>query len=543
MEFLLTNYRNTINERNLLNQSPLHLAIGHPSCIALLLRESGHKLINLPDSEGRRPLEYALFSCLVMNASDDRYHDGCLKNYGDTSLKILLDAGCMIPKVQSWPCEPYDSFGSLCDSCLQAVLANFVGRREDLKRLAANNLPRMQAAALGLLSPHILDSNAARVIHELNEYGISVAPSLRVHESDGEEGYNDWTSAYHNYGQLPFPALWSLGFRDLNTPDMDGLTPLMFWCEQLGLGGIDRCSWLIDNGADLWKLVPDGVSTVGHVLYSKIGPLTPGPPPRDGGVLPVRRQLFNLTRELSHRDPRDRCRCACSPGGCTPFARYLQAAFGSRNINSASGLIEQLPKIMEYSHTSVTKVQMRAAVRYATFHMLGIRHTCCHDDSGQKFDGHQENEELDELRQEDCFLVTLLEDLAAEFELELEKSSQKRVLYKRVSFWHGYWLPRMQQVLESIESAEIEACDKVAAEEIGVVWQNQEPGRGKDRDDGSNFENNSYSASEDGEYHESDWDSEIDEDEMFETFRVWTTEDWYSRLDLIMSKAGLSASR
>lgn len=188
---------------------------------------------------------------------------------------------------------------------------------------------------------------------------------------------------------------------------------------------------------------------------------------------------------------------------------------------------------------SLNKDQMRSAVRYATFEMLSIRHTCCHGDPHLASRRHQQDEELDELHQEDHFLVDRLEELTAEFEVELEQMSKEHYVNKRVSFWHGYWLPRAQQVLESIESAGIGEPDKAAAEEIGVVWNKQESGKGKDCGEDYELDSYSYSESEDGGYHESDWDSEIDEEDMFETFR--TMEDWTSRLNLIMSKAGLSA--
>lgn len=546
MKFLLTNYRDTINEINLLEQTPLHLAIGHPSCVALLLRESGSKLINLPDTEGIRPMDYALFCCLFSTGiGENQYHGGGLNNRGDTSLKILLDAGCMMTKTESWPRDSYNCKRSLCDDCLQAISVHLIDRRESLKRLAANNLPCMQATALDVLSPYLLDSNATRVIQALDQWGISVPPSLQVNGSD-RQSRNGLTSAYHKlYGPVSFSTLWSLGFRDLDTPDIDGLTPLMMWCKY-GRSWIDDastgpCSWLIENGADLWRSAPDGVSTIGHELYSKIGQSHPSWEDFEVEDIP-RRHVFEITRKLSHRNPCDSCRCACSLEGCTPFIRYLQAVFSKRYINSASRFIEKLPTIMAETHTSVTKVQMRSAVRYATFEMLGIRHTCYHANS-QRFHPDRKNEELDELRQEDSFLVSLLDELVIEFEVQLEEMVQKRYVNKRVSFWHDCWLPRIHEVLESIHSVDIEEPDKAAAEEIGIVWHKQGSGKGKACDENFDYtlDSDSYSDSVDDGYHESDWDSEIDEQLMIEEFS--RMEDWNSRLDLIMSKAGLSVGR
>lgn len=448
----------------------------------------------------------------------------------------------MIAKVESWPRVAYTFEISLCDNCTRAVSAHLVDRREDLKRLAANNLPRMDATAFGLFSDSILNSNTTRVIQPLEECGISVPPSLQVHRCDSEEGRHTCTSAYHNYYYSPLrpSTLWSVGFRHLNIPDVDGVTPLMFWCERFSLWKAGYCLRMVEKGADLSTLAPDGASTIGHELYSKIGQISSH---RTVNEHHGQIHIFDLTQKLSHRDPQDSCRCACSPGGCTPFVRFLQAATGSRYIHSASSLMRQLHKTINKTHTSVTKAQMRSVVRYATFEMLGIRHTCCHAEPGLTCHGLRHNEELDELRRGDCFLVALLEDLAAEFEAELEKMAQERYVKEDLSFWHDCWLPRIQNVLESIDSAEIEEPDKLAAEDIGVVWDKQDSGKGRERKEVFDFgvDSDSYSESEDCGYHESDWDSEVDEDDMIDTFQ--TMEDWTSRLNLIMSKAGLSAGR
>lgn len=518
MKYLLRDYPNSVNEVNLLNQTPLHLAVGHSSCVELLLGGPGRDLLDLPDSAGMRPMEYAVYSCLCGEANEHPHYEGCLKNRGDTSLVILLNADCMVSKPASWP--PAYSPALLCNNCLRTITPHLVNRRERLKSLAINHLPRIQADVLGLFSAAVLDSNATRVIQSLKERGISVPTGLQVPGSD-REGCNELSSAYHRTGALPFSLLWDSGFRDVDTPDADGLTPLMLQGKcLLNWEVAAACSWLIENGANPWDLTPEGISTVGHELYASIGKEVRYP------SLISQDSYINLTGKLSQRDPRDKCRCACSPGGCTPFVRFLQAALGPRYNASALGQMQQLPEILTKTHASITTAQVRSAIRLATFEMLGIRHTCCHPNWRWKYRPSEISyEELHELRQEDCSLVDRLEYLIDEFEVELEHMRQERYVNKNVSFWNGYWLPRMEQVLESIESDGIDEVDRAAAEDIGVVWHKKESGKNKD------------SGSEDGRYHESDWDSEIDAREMFETFR--TMDDWTSRLDLIMSKAGL----
>lgn len=82
----------------------------------------------------------------------------------------------------------------------------------------------------------------------------------------------------------------------------------------------------------------------------------------------------------------------------------------------------------------------------------------------------------------------------------------------------------MEQVLQSFNSAGIEQEGKGAAEEIGVVWHGE-----------SEIATSHDGGGDDDGYHESDWDSEVDKHDMFETFRK--TDDWTSRLDLIIKKA------
>lgn len=204
MKQLLTNHPNTVNDVSFLNQTPLHLAVGQPACVELLLKGPGRKLLDLPDRQGSRPVQYALFSC-HSSADERQYHSGCLRNRGDNTLAILLDQDCMVPTI--FPTRIHTSISPhstpLCDNCLRTVLHHLVDRRERLKMLAIENLPRMQATSLGLFSPSVLDSYAPRVIQSLDELGIPglVPTALQV---DGS--YKGRTSIYHNKGFLPFPT-------------------------------------------------------------------------------------------------------------------------------------------------------------------------------------------------------------------------------------------------------------------------------------------------------------------------------------------------
>lgn len=192
----------------------------------------------------------------------------------------------------------------------------------------------------------------------------------------------------------------------------------MSWCSRdLHRGATGACSWLIENGADPWKLAPDRISTVAHHLYSQIGQqIFIGS--SYSHLQDLQDHVFGLTGKLARRDPRDNCRCSCSPGGCTPFVWLLRAAIDPMSV-SASELVEHFLAVLRNTHGCLTTAHIWSAIRFATFETLGIRHTC-HDDH-QNEPLKRADEEIDELHQEDRFLSDLLEDLMEDFESELPR--------------------------------------------------------------------------------------------------------------------------
>lgn len=378
------------------------------------------------------------------------------------------------------------------------------------------------------------------MVKSLEQLGVLVPMALQVQGLD-RDNTDLLTSVYHESGPIPLLVLWSLGFRDLDTANAYGDTPLMVKCQVARAFGewnqLHSCSWLLEHGADLCKVDRQGVSA-GHHIYHTIGTyVRVVPSPRSPASLED--CVLALTTKLSPQNPHDRCRCACSPGGCTPFVWFLRASswilidsWRSSWRSSAAELASQLLAIFIRTHKSMTMAQIRSAIRLATFKALDMRHTCCQNGHYKPW---EREEEFDELRQEDRSLTILFEELVEEFEQEMGQLRRESHVNKSISFWNGYRLPRMRHVVESMESAEMEEKDKAAAEEVGVVWSEK---ISVERD--KSYENKSEDGSneEDRSYHESDWDSDVDERDMFRTFK--TMNDWISRLDLIVSKARVS---
>lgn len=103
-----------------------------------------------------------------------------------------------------------------------------------------------------------------------------------------------------------------------------------------------------------------------------------------------------------------------------------------------------------------------------------------------------------------------------------------------MAFWPKHWLLHLQLIFDSSYRAGIDGSDKPDAEDTGVAWQKQGPG--KEKDCYEEFDK----PSEVGRYRESDWDFEIDAEGMTESFQ--TMRGWNSMLDVVMSMARLSKS-
>ncbi|KAH0489824.1 hypothetical protein TgHK011_001321 [Trichoderma gracile] len=108
-----------------------------------------------------------------------------------------------------------------------------------------------------------------------------------------------------------------------------------------------------------------------------------------------------------------------------------------------------------------------AAIRFTTFKALGIAHTCLGRYPGAK---ELEAAEIAEIQYEDAELLEILELLVEEFEEHAFKviDAAADVADSMITFWNGYWVDRMHQVLSELSRADDEG--KLAAQDLGVSW-------------------------------------------------------------------------
>ncbi|ETS81622.1 hypothetical protein PFICI_06624 [Pestalotiopsis fici W106-1] len=138
----------------------------------------------------------------------------------------------------------------------------------------------------------------------------------------------------------------------------------------------------------------------------------------------------------------------------------------THNLSTYLQLLEV--DFVKWDHVSLS------ALKVFTFEALELRHTCCHklvksdnEDIPWKWkDVPVCENEIDEIQEEDHELLGLLDDLVEEFVDELQSSGNSLQ-----QFLIRYWAPRMEHVLEDLRAAKMSAEQVLAAEQVGVTWE------------------------------------------------------------------------
>ena len=473
-----------INQTNGLTNTPLHLAVSWPYGIRALLQHGA--CLDACDGADHPPLYYAIELGIPETVS------------------ILMKADCSLD-VGEWAFEH-----DLLEHAIRVFLKNSLGiwlvkqeARMDVLDTAISMLAerrRNLQNRLVALSPAVTVNPKVfqddRILDEYAQYAECV-------EEDAMRG-ND-RMPRHASSLLPHcrtvyhadhltvevaEKLWQNGFRDVDVPDEQGLTPLMCWRSFLGdslVFQLEISSWLMQKGANLHRLQPGPlnynadstisamespsvISTLHYVAY-RIGQAATVL--ADDEYLgrekrPLQVRLHQLSEEarllaatvfldVSYDD----CICACSSQGCLasimmlksctkwPYKakpRRIRVSLATEYLIDLVGPNEPCPDWL-----------VKEIIRFRTFEKLELRHTCCDWDWGVGLFVSCDLEEHAEIRDEDHDKMELLESLLQEFE---EHRGTQDVL----SFLNGYWAMRMDQVLR--EQGHV---DKEAIREIGVV--------------------------------------------------------------------------
>jgi hypothetical protein len=136
------------------------------------------------------------------------------------AVELLLDYGYFPQGSSLWRAYEYDECGSL--RALSLVFTRLRDKRNDLKSLAKANLPRRQFEALIPDEDKVPDANVQEILQHPRAEGYD-APMM-----DKLNTRYLYPSIYHLVKDPKhLDILLYLGFRDIDEPRYDGITPLM----------------------------------------------------------------------------------------------------------------------------------------------------------------------------------------------------------------------------------------------------------------------------------------------------------------------------
>lgn len=484
---LLNNNPLSIFETNYCGQTPVHIAVlaGNASVLKLILPFSNEKLLNTRDAYSCYPIDYMTIRQLHKACHTQRVSncEGCMM------LEALLNAGSGIfPHTLQLGLGGDDEvIQNLSLAVREILLQHLKERRTRLQDLAKKQLSKEQRRDLAFPVNCVLDRSSRRVQELLGDQSSHIPSYLKVYNEDEDTELLGSPATIYGYicDQATAKLAWRLGFWDIETDAVDGLYQALRGVlttnklhEQTVQTFIGYISWLIDHGLDLQLPIPatllpehlqqrsDLRTTGAHYFMRLLGE----------NASFREHKVFTLPKKLSEtvlsQSAVDACSCLCSPSGCNPLIKYFDPGPGRRRLSRLPALCKTALRLVPPSERRGLSYAWicKAILRRITFDALSLRHSCCNLDF---FYECPDEEEVAEswTRDEDRFL--LFENLCVEFEAKCGGNSNL------VQFVRDTWHPRMIYELEQLDRQEMEkrltAEERVAAEEVGVIWDSDSP--------------------------------------------------------------------
>ncbi|CVK85069.1 uncharacterized protein FMAN_01987 [Fusarium mangiferae] len=509
VKLLIANHPSTLSERNLFGHSPLHLAVGKSSILRVLVDAADIALLNWTDIQGYSALELAV-SISGTNCREDSTRM-CKRCKCAECTVILMKADRMIPTSTLERALEYAS-----KRCKLRYLRYMKDRRDRLKRLALENLPKTDIEQLCLESKHVLDSDAFEVTQRLQQTGICVPEALAVGHNESFRPIYQLVDSYDD-ADLLFRA----GFRD--TASWCDADDVEWW--DISPQPLPYLRWLANHDGVYCRLPFPTVNDIfgSACIFSAIGyEITNSwtrsrsrygqydqsnsdksllaPPTMD----PEEDWYHEVHSAVFEARAVDSCSCQCSPGGCNMLTFILRQLVNERDYkykpqsysqDDATTSTED-PELRELTYTvpllklidgfimylSHFSCHFRgwhhyAAIRFLTFAALEISHCCCRTRYWDCVSEDDVDSNENGLGDDQGYQLALLEDLIIEFEETMTSllENPDTGTDELIEFWERAWVGRMSEVLDRLESSDLPEDEKLAAEEIGVVWDKVGP--------------------------------------------------------------------
>lgn len=334
---------------NFLGQSPLHLAVGNIQTVKMLL-ELGHDL-DVTDKWGTTPLMYAAaMGCenvavhLLSEGADPSMADYRFKR---TFLDYAITYG-------DW---------ELVFRTLETI--NDLYARQSYQGFVQIVVLRSITACLTDVS---WDDRKKYVSKE-----IELCDNVNFEINDSYENVTGNNLMHYVHTIEEAESLVRRGFDRFNHPNSDGKLAVY------SVRDSQLTSFCVDHGTSV-----NHVDTKGRTLLldllSRLGSCSA----RASGIL--RQIRCYLTRGA---DPflADRCRCPCSPDGCSSSAIFALEFEGSsfsyiRDEVDTFWIFEWLSTLHEFHGQEAARDVLLSLIRRIKFDELGMTHVCCHRGAG-----------------------------------------------------------------------------------------------------------------------------------------------------------------
>lgn len=341
----------------------------------------------------------------------------------DEAVLMLLDADCALyspesssdrrrckESILSRAMRNYETQSTVFEALVRAL----VNRRTRLRSLAREWLTHEELQQLGILANDnpagVLDEQAAGTVDVLESAGIAVPDALKpdktrtVFDVPGYPLSSPMTPAFADF-------LYIAGFKAVNVENEAGFTPI----HEAGLNADMRMvAWFLEHGVDPATQPHHLPLNTLHLLVVGLRRL------ERRGQKDILKFLDTSSDEVCARLAADsstlavdRCRCACSMGGCTPSIMLIR---GSKlSFHRKWALLRSWSRAFEGTSDISNHCWLEVA-RLETFQQLQLTHVCC----GLEQDAHQHkmNSEQDEIQQEESVLIEQLESWMIRFQEE-----------------------------------------------------------------------------------------------------------------------------
>lgn len=382
VELAIRKFPDCISERNILGQTPLHLAVLWPYGVARLL-EAGAD-VNAMDNHSLTPMLYASIW------------------YYMEAVQQLLDAGSAlrshIHQGHSGSVRSALEFaltkGAYRTDIIETLIEALSARRKRLLELATELLSVQTIVDLHISHGRLLDERTSDVYDALTAISPALPAALQSHP-------RELGTVYHMKELNPEVAdrLFDTGFRDIEGYNARGLTPIMalefeFLFKHPNL---TLFSWFVSKGASLLTLQRNEKWSALHFIAAQFGAIcschwcndASDPPSAIQG-----RSINGISYAIKQCGgpavvlrTSDHCSCACSTSGCTMIISALKAfslyAKQSKPDEPCIWTADSYVMYVDFWMSLVAiepilrEEMIKDILRLVLFEKLCLSHTCC----------------------------------------------------------------------------------------------------------------------------------------------------------------------